>query len=324
VKPVYTLILFFILPGISLASDSSVQALELLKRMYSAPKVISYQGTFVYSHGGKIESMKIFHSVGEGGEKERLYHLNGSPREVVREHNLVTCILADDKSVIVSKDQGDQNVLFSLPENIETLKENYRFVLGKDDRIAGRLTKTVQMQPKDNYRYGHKLWIDTDTGLLLSSALLNQNNFTIERILFTEISIVDKIPAFLLKPTVSGKEFTWHRDLSSEDVKDNVAMNWQVESMPGGFRSIKHHVRHLSGEQEPVEHIVLSDGLASVSVYIERLMEENKKFIGTSFMGAVNIYGSVVNNYQVTVVGEVPKSTVKLIAGSVRYIESNQ
>ncbi len=321
VYTVYKLLFFLVIPVVSWASDSSLEALELLKRMYAAPKTLNYQGTFVYSHDGKIESMKIFHSADSQGGKERLFHLNGSPREIIRDQNLVTCILTDNKSVIVNNDQGGQSVLSSLlPENIDSLKNYYRFILGKDDRIAGRLSKTVIVQPKDNYRYGRKLWIDTDTGLLLSSALLDEKNRTIERVMFTEINVVDSIPSFLLKPTVSGKEFTWHRDLSNEG-DDSSVTKWEVKKMPKGFQSEKHHLRLRRAPTEPsVEHILLSDGIASVSVYVERLTEFSSKFIGTSFMGAVNVYGTVVSNHQVTVVGEVPKSTVKLIASSVQYV----
>jgi len=287
--------------------------------MYAAPQTLNFQGTFVYSHDGKIESMKIFHSADSNGNKERLFHLNGTPREILREQNLVTCILADSKSVTVNKDQGNKSVLFSLPENIDSLKNYYRFILGKDDRIAGRLSNTVLVQPKDNFRYGRKLWIDTDTGLLLSSALLNENNRTIERVMFTELNIVDHIPRFLLKPTLSGKEFTVHKDSSTESDKQSSVTQWTVNEMPTGFKSVEHHNMHNAPAKfESVEHIVLSDGIASVSVYIEHLSKVATKFIGTSFMGAVNVYGTVVNDYQVTVVGEVPKSTVKLIASSVQ------
>ncbi len=322
VSPAYKFLFFLVVPVISWANDSSVEALELLERMYAAPKTLNYQGTFVYSHDGKIESMKIFHSADAQGGRERLFHLNGSPREIIRDQNLVTCILTDDKSVIVNKDQGKQSVLSLLPENIDALKNYYRFILGKDDRIAGRLSKTVLVQPKDNFRYGRKLWIDTDTGLLLSSALLNEKNRTIERVMFTDISIVESIPSFLLKPTVSGKEFTWHKDLSNEVGIDSGEAKWVVKNMPKGFQSAKHHLRRVFNEPKSVEHIVLSDGIASVSVYVERLTELTTKFIGTSFMGAVNVYGTVVSDHQVTVVGEVPKSTVKLIASSVQHAEN--
>lgn len=332
-KPAYKFLLLLAIPAVSWAGDSSLEALNLLKKMYAAPKKLNYQGTFVYSHDGKIESMKIFHSVGKEGERERVYHLNGSSREVVREKNQTTCIITDNKSVMVNKDQGSQNILLLLSKNIESLKDNYHFVMGKDDRIAGRLSKTVLVKPKDNYRYGRKLWIDTDTSLLLSSALLNENDYTIERIMFINIKVVDKIPTFLLKPTMSGKEFTWHRELSNANATDIGVTNWVVTRMPNGFRSAKHHMRHVSTEtdsakhshshSDSVEHIVLSDGLASVSVYVERLAGQNAKFIGTSFMGAVNVYGTVVSDYQVTVVGEVPQSTVKLIASSVQYVKKH-
>jgi len=265
--------------------------------------------------------MKIFHSVNAEGERERLFHLNGSEREVIREHNLVTCVLTDNKSVMVNKSQGDENVLLSLPKNFDSLKNYYSFVLSDDDRIAGRHTKTVYVKPRDGFRYGHKLWIDAETGLLLSSELLNERNRTVERIMFTELEIVDKISSDLLKPTVNGEKFTWHKEMSDEGVTEPGASNWTVTDMPKGFRASRHHVRHESNKPNSIEHIVLSDGLASVSIYVERLLEENKLFIGASFMGAVNVYGAVIDDHQVTVVGEVPKATVKMIASSVESVD---
>lgn len=304
-------------PVVTWAGNTTQEALELLRKMYTAPQTINYQGTFVYSHDGTIESMKIYHSVGKDGEKEKLYHLNGSAREVVREKGLVTCILSDNKSVMVNKNQSNQQVLLTLPSNYEALQKNYKFILGEDDRIAGRLTRTVLVRPRDGFRYGYKLWVDSDTGLLLSSALINEKNITVERILFTELKVLDHVPQFLLQPTATGKGFTWHRDMTDEGDKKTETTRWVVNKIPKGFLSTKHHVRHVSANPKSMEHIVLSDGLASVSIYVERLVQENKQFIGSSYMGAVNVYGVVVGDHQVTVVGEVPKATVKMIASSV-------
>ena len=174
------------------------------------------------------------------------------------------------------------------------------------------------MQPRDAYRYGYKLWLDADTGLLLSSALLDENYKTIERIMFTEIDIVDTIPESLLEPTVSGKEFTWHKNLDEAGVVNKGPWQWAVTKMPQGFSASKHRI-HLQKNMGSMEHIVISDGLASVSVYVEKVEETAKKFIGSSYMGAVNIYGTVVSDHQVTVVGEVPRETIRMISSSVTY-----
>lgn len=301
------------------AGDSSSLALGLLQKMYSAPQTLNYKGTFVYSHDGTIESMQIFHKADGQGEVERLLHLNGSAREVIREKDLVTCFLSDNKTVMVNKRQESQNVFLTLPENFESLKEYYDFVIADDGRIAGRVTKTVLVQPRDAFRYGYKLWLDAETGLLLSSALLNQNFKTIERIMFTEIDIVDSIAPSLLKPTVSGKEFSWHKDLEEAGVVNKGPWSWSVKNMPLGFSASGHRI-HLQKDAGSMEHIVISDGLASVSVYVEKVVGATKKFIGSSYMGAVNIYGTVVRDHQVTVVGEVPKETIRMISSSVTYI----
>lgn len=318
VKLTNKVLLIFTFPAIVWAGDVGTDAVALLKKMHTTPQTLNYKGTFIYSHDGTIESMRIFHKADKDGESERLLHLNGSAREVVRNKNIVTCFLSDNKSVMVNKRQANQNILLSLPENIESLKGNYNLIVGENDRIAGRMSRTVLVQPRDNFRYGYKLWLDMETGLLLSSALLNEQKQTVERIMFTEIDFVDQIPQSLLEPTVSGKEFTWHKDMADSEHTTEAKSSWAVSSMPQGFLAAKHRI-HNKDKEGPMEHIVLSDGLASVSVYVERLVNKSRKFIGSSYMGAVNVYGTVVDDHQVTVMGEVPKATVKMIASSITY-----
>jgi sigma-E factor negative regulatory protein RseB len=62
---------------------------------------------------------------------------------------------------------------------------------------------------------------------------------------------------------------------------------------------------------------VYSDGLASVSVFIERSGDPVPVAAGYSSLGAINTYSTLRGGYQITVVGEVPASTVRQIAASV-------
>ncbi len=304
------------------AADSDPAALSLLKAMHDAGRQLNYQGTFVYVNNGKMESMQIYHRADAKGDHDRMVHLNGSTREVIRDGDKVTCILSDKKSVHVSRlDDGAQRILSALPSNFSEFTQYYTFMLAGQDRVAGRVTKVVHVDPRDKFRYGYRFWLDAENGLLLKSQVLAEDGVPIEQLMFTSIEVVREISPELLKPELKGEHYTLTEDKSEEDVGSAVALNWRVANPPLGFLSTGHKTRHVLTGGVPTHHIILSDGLASVSVYIEKLDAGKKRFVGSSYMGAVNIHGVVVDEHQVTVVGEVPAATVKMVADSIQFVK---
>jgi sigma-E factor negative regulatory protein RseB len=294
-------------------------ALELLRSMHKSARELNYQGTFIYSHGGKMESMQIYHRVDANGERERVVHLNGAPREVIRENDVVTCILPDSKSVLVSKLDNRQHILTSLPSNLETFRQYYGFSTLGHDRVAGRVATVVRVEPKDKFRYGYRFWLDAANALLLKAQMLGDDGAAIEQLMFTSLEVVPDLPEALLKPALKGEHLTLVEQKPDDEPMQRIVPNWHVMQLPDGFRPTGHNRRHLVSGAAPAHHIVLSDGLASMSVYIEKLDPAKKKFIGASYMGAVNVYGAVVDDHQITVVGEVPAATVKMVAESIQY-----
>ena len=304
------------------AAQNDPAALNLLKTMHNAGRQLNYQGTFVYVHSGKMESMRIYHRVDEKGDHDRIVHLNGSTREVIRDGNKVTCILSDKKSVHVSKlDSAAPHLLSALPSNFTEFPQYYTFALAGQDRVAGRTTKVVHVDPRDKFRYGYRFWLDAETGLLLKSQVLAENGVPIEQLMFTSIEIVREISPELLKSELKGERFTVTEDHGEDAAKSGVALNWRVAHPPLGFQSTGHNVRHVIAGGVPTHQIVLSDGLASLSVYIEKLDTSKKRFVGSSYIGAVNIHGIVVHDHQVTVIGEVPAATVKMVADSIQFVK---
>ena len=304
------------------AANNDAAALNLLKAMHGAGRQLNYQGTFVYMNGGKMESMRIYHRVDDKGDHDRMVHLNGSTREVIRDGDKVTCILSDKKSVHVSKlDDGAQHILSALPSNFGEFTQYYSFALAGQDRVAGRATKVVHVDPLDKFRYGYRFWLDAENGLLLKSQVLAEDGQPIEQLMFTSIEIVREISPDLLKSELKGEHYTVTEDKSEDAVGSDAVLNWRVAHPPLGFLSTGHNTRHVAAGGVPTHHIVLSDGLASVSVYIEKLDASKKRFVGSSYMGAVNIHGVVVDEHQITVVGEVPAATVKMVADSIQFVK---
>ena len=303
----------------AVAGETSGDPQASLDRMARAAQALNYDGTFVYSNGAQMQSMRIIHRSGEDGERERLVALSGAAREVLRDRERVTCILPDSQSVVVAKSRPRDFPYSPVFDSETGFARFYTMGVRHGERIAGRQTQLVTVEPRDRYRYGYRLWMDRETGLLLKSELVDENGAVAERLVYTNIELPESIPDELLEPAISGDDYTWYRDeadAAGEPSRPAGEPSWFPGWLPEGFAMSDHARNSILESRDPVEHLVFSDGLASISVFIERLDTAGKPLDGLDSMGAVHAYGSMVDDFQITVVGEVPAATVTRVAGS--------
>ncbi len=304
-------------PLLAFAADHHDQVQEWLKKMHRAAHTLNYEGTFVYGQKDQMSSMRIIHSATENEEKERLVSMDGSGREVIRKGNSVTCILPDTQTVVVEKSRPNSQFPPMFPTSIEWLTANYKFKVVDGNRVADRQTQKIEITPKDNMRYGHHLWVDKETGLLLKTHLLNENAKKLEQFMFTQINFFDQIPASWLMPAVSAKDFNWYEAETPKTDNKKKNSTWEVGSLPKGFKADMQRKHMTPKNSMPVEHMVFTDGLSSISVFIEKDNDNKDNLIGSSHMGAVHAHGHKVNGHHVTVVGEAPLISIKMISKSV-------
>ena len=305
--------------GVAMAAeDDAMRAQRLLKRVSEAAVQLNYDGTFVYRNGDWMESMRIIHRSGTAqgrGSRARLLSLSGAAREVIRDANRVTCILADSESVLVSKSKPRAVSGFSVFSPRGDFQEYYSLSTAPGERVAGRDTRRVSVMPRDSYRYGYRLSVDNETGFLLKSELLDLHGTPLEQIIYTTLELPKSIPDELLEPGISGQGFTWYtRDAPHAADRES---SWTVNWLPAGFEMQDRATDPAALGRMPVEHLVYTDGLASVSVFIEYLKAAGDGLEGISRMGAVSAFGIMLDEYQVTAVGEVPAAAVERIARSV-------
>jgi len=296
---------------------SSDQVREWLGRVTDAGKSLNYEGTFVYRHGNQIEAVRIIHKADDKGEHERMISLTGSAREIIRNNEFVTCISPENKSVVVDN-HSPRSRLPSFTSDLEQLDAYYDFVFEGYERVASREARRVLIRPRDDFRYGYRLWIDDAFELLLRSELLDTAGNAVEQVMFTDIKLHETLDDRLLQPNISGHEYTWVTDNENKHAEPMpLDKRWHVVDKPHGFM-LSHHNKHkLPENRMPVEHLVFTDGLAWVSVYIEKMDATPDLLQGASSMGAVNAYGRVLGQYHVTAVGEVPSVTVELLSDAV-------
>lgn len=293
-----------------------------LAKMHHAAHMLNYEGKFVYGENNKLTSMQIIHSVDKKGEFERLISLDGSGREVIRSGDTVTCILPDKKSVVVDKSRPDTEFPPTFPLKIKELSKYYSFHFGNNGMVAGRSAVKLMIKPKDKYRYSHILWIDGKTGLLLKDHLIGENGAIVEQFMFTEINYPDSIKVERKLTNSKNKKFTWYEAKDFKPKKETSKnMSWKVMEVPAGFVPGVQRHHNMTVSAMPVEHFMYSDGLSSISIFVEKKMKSSKNLVGSSTMGAINAYGREVGEYHVTVVGEVPHATVKMIGDSVEHVK---
>ena len=299
---------------------ANTDAQQWLERMSMASQSLNYSGTFVYQHQGNLEAMQIVHAMDDAGERERLLSLTGPKREVLRDNQIVTCILGDRQAVVVNKSQPRTPFPVSFPSELKELEKQYQFKVMGEDRVAGLTCRVVAVEPRDDFRYGRRLCVHDESHLLLRSELTGSGGEAIEQMMFTSVVFPDVIPQEDLLPDLGGADYTWQREPENQpEPGDDVAdSRWKVMQVPDGFMLTDHNWHQLSADEPGVEHWVYSDGLASVSVYIEKSQKDHDVYSGVTHRGALNAFGTMVSGYYVTVVGEVPRKTVELIGKSVR------
>jgi sigma-E factor negative regulatory protein RseB len=294
----------------------------LIDEMSMASRDLNYDGVFVYRLGKQMDTMRIIHKSGGEGIYERLISLTGHAREVIRDKDQVKCFFPEDKTVVVEKRRAGKLISTYLPSPIKSISEFYSFEIAGEDRVAGLDAWIVNIRPNDKYRYGYQLWIDKDSRLLLKSELKNQLGVTLEQIMFTQLNILDEVDNSLLQPTYSGKDFTWYKNEKNTNEEVTSKKQWKVTWAPSGFSMSEHEKNMMMTSKMPIEHLVYTDGLAMVSVFVEKLMQQPSAVnTGLSSFGGVNTFSTHADGYQITAVGEVPKATVKLMANSVKSFQ---
>jgi len=292
-----------------------------LNKMSAAVESLNYEGTFVFMHDEKVETMRITHGVDyQHGIKERLVSLNGEAREVIRDEGVLTCIWPDSHFVVVEKSRARHGIPTAIPEEVEGLSDRYDLLVTGSSRIAGFDCKIIEIRPKDEYRYGYRHCIAERTGMLLKSVMLDTKGKPIERVMFTDIRFLNRIPEGQFEPGVAVQTYNWHTVAAREHVPSlRPDLAWHIGRMPPGFTIRENVKRTIAASVLPVQHMVATDGLASVSIFIAKPDAVNEFFNGAIDRGALHARALNINDHQITVVGEVPENTVQMIGESIKY-----
>ena len=288
-----------------------------LERMATAAHQLNYSGTFIYRYRGQIETSRIVHKMDETGEHEKLEALDGPPREIIRSNDEIYCYLPNQQAFKMEK-RGTRKVFPALlPKQLSDLAVSYIIRLGTRERIAGYDCQNIVLEPRDGFRYGHRFCAELNSALLLKAIMLNEKNVMVDQFSFTHIKLGGPIDNNEFKPKLAGGVVHWQGQ--QPIVADTPAgeTGWIIKQPPAGFKRIMEMKRGMPGKKMPIAHLVFSDGLAAVSIFVEPMVAGAHPMDGLSNQGAINIYAKALSENQITVLGEVPAATVMQIGNSV-------
>lgn len=295
---------------------------QILQKAAVAAHALSYQGIFVCQSGGQAKSVQLKHLFDGQHEFARSVVLDGAPREMLNQNGNLVIYNQKNEKVIIEKRRGHHMFPAVLPIEISTIKQNYSLRTGQTERVAGRAVKTLLLEPKDQFRNRHQIWIDDEYGLILKFLTFNQRNDAIDNVAFSQINLFNTVDLDWFKPQIeTNKHYVMEEN--SPTIDHNPSPHWQLKELPAGFSKIDQMVRKIPGKPIPVTHIVFSDGLASISLFIEQFSAGAKAKVrtGANMVGHTSVYVRTAGFLQITAVGEVPPVTTAHIANAVIFVE---
>jgi sigma-E factor negative regulatory protein RseB len=294
------------------ADDVQLNAKQILQRMVNAMEVSDYQGTVVFLKNGNLEAMKYFHTFEDNHGRERLVSVNSPQREIVRKSSEVSCLFKATKRRVVDQMPYQHSFIVDVPKNLDNLDVNYQFEIVGEEDVAMQSAYIVAIQPKDELRYVRKIWVTKTQFLPIKAAIYDLAGEVLEQVVFTDINVKTIAPLVSLANNPG---------LQSSDAKAIIPITpppFSMGKLPEGFRHVFSSREPIHESAQPVDHIILSDGFASVSIYLESKAQEPYEGLhlpeGIHSVGAINSISRTLADSQVTVLGEVPAATVKMIA----------
>jgi len=288
-----------------------------LERMSESLASRNYTGVFTHSTRRQSETMRIVHRVGKGASTERLVSLDGSGREIVRTAEEVHVYLPDRRVVLVEPRTDGGSLLEALPEPGPDLDALYELRIQDGHKLLGRDVRVLDIRSRDAFRYGYRLWLDEETAMPLRTVVVDGAGRPVEIINFTQLEMPRRIEARATEPTIDAAGFRWVRHARRPQAPPTAPVVWRPMKLPPGFRLVASRTQVVPGVDFPVQHLIFSDGFASISVFIEPARPEGPAPPQSSSVGSANAFSTLVQGHVVTAVGEVPLATVRDVARSV-------
>ena len=290
---------------------------EWLLRMHEGSRKRTYVGTFVVSSSNSMSSSRIWHACDGQQQMERVDALTGAPRSTIRRNDEVITFHPDSKVALAEKREFSGVFPGLLKTNQAGLAQLYSARQLGVDRVAGIEADVVLLQPKDKFRFGYRVWSERKSGLVIKLQTLDTDGRVLEQAAYSELQL--DAPVSMSKLTQMMSNLDGYRLVKSDLHKTTaLAEGWQVKSLPPGYKPMSCYKRPVTrtdgNTADTAMQWIFSDGLASVSIFVEtfdrsRHIQEGQAAIGATHSITrrfVDRQSDAAGDWWLTVVGEVP------------------
>lgn len=298
-------------------------ARRLLLPIQDAANRQNFQGTLIVSAGGMVASSRIAHYCDGADQYERIEALDGQMRRVFRHNDEVQTRWPAKHVVLVEQ----RDLLSSFPAFLQVgdyqLDDFYDVKSRGVERVAGYDANVLAVTPKDNQRFGYRLWSERSTGLLLRAEVLGQKGEILESAAFSDVALnVKPQPESVLGPMRKLKPDRVLRPVLTRTKMETEG--WTLKQIAPGFKLLSCVKRALDGAAEApaaqTPHVVqsiFSDGLTHVSIFIEAFDPVRHMEPMQTSIGATQTLMRRQGDWWITVLGDVPAETLRQFAGAI-------
>lgn len=286
---------------------------QWLQIVQQAARRLDYSGTMVYQQGSEVRMSKIVHVFDGQVSHERLQPMDGRPREFIRRADEVKCLIPEARRVVIERKTRAESFPALAAATTAELLQHYTVKNAGRERVGGFDCQVLEIKPRQGDRYGYRLWVDRTSGLLLRSQTLSERGEVLEQMAFADVRI-GAVDREQLKP--SWPTEGWTVDEAAHRPVDLREQGWRL-SPPSGFKPL-YAVRRPMPSGQALQ-AVYSDGLASLSVFIEPAAESSASE-ALPRRGPINAYARRLGDSVVTVVGEIPAETAQAVANGAERV----
>jgi sigma-E factor negative regulatory protein RseB len=301
-----------------------------LDRMAMALEQVSYSGTLVEVYGSGASVVRVVHRSDGGVATERLTAVDDVGREIIHRGSEVTAILPDRRQVLVDRRDDSAGAAGAGPiggrfaAGLDVPAAHYRLAAQPGGELLGRATRLIHVRPLDALRYGYRLWLDEATAIPLKVEVVGTDGAVLEQVVFAEIHLGEPIASAAVEPSVATEGFAVRREPAGPRAtagSDADGADWAAARLPPGFALRATRSKTGARDGARLVQLVYSDGVASVSVFVEPDATATAAAPGegaTALVGADSVYSRLGDGWRITAMGEVPPQTAALIARAVR------
>lgn len=306
-----------LLASVPAAADPSIEPLSWLQRAAASARQGNYAGTIMHVQGERTSTSRMTHLVVAGIEHERIESIDGPRREVIRKGDQLQCFYPDAKTVRIDRRVTARFFPSHFAGPVEAIVEGYELRMGGIERVADRDCQWIHLDPRDALRYAQQLCAELGTGLLLRAKTLGAKGQVLEQYAFTELRLGIDVSKRDLRSTFQSQSRGWRRDEQPAATPAPGTSGWAVSALPPGYRLVGEMQRTMPNRPAPVTQLVVADGFASMSIFVEPMAERPRPGEATSEEGSLSVFARPVGEYMVTVLGEVPPAAAQQVGRSV-------